>query len=402
MNLVVKIGSGLVVVILVGMLALTFSGRNTRDINFIDILLGRSAIGSFNGENISTRMYSLADQNCRERYQQLVGGGRIPEQLMTRCIASQLREVYILPKVAKDLGLDVSPSSIEKAALERARLNFKKQSSLAAEDRMTLGELYRRELAYAPVDVQVRYQEAQRAFEKLAKGMPYPEAAVRAEELATKITMDVKFVRYTTADLLAELDDDVTITEEQIKKRFDEEQGKLSESQRKPYKDEREFVKNRVKSELKQLELAKVKEKLSKLPAGSSLEDVAKITGVKVHHAEGVTLEGLSAVKVDQGEVAKLNLPAVLADLKGSSAVSGPHQEGDHTVYLMITNVRVPDLTLETAKLEKMSEEKGQRAGMMFLSYIMEEQASHGRFRVRARGSLQDNSQQEIPEIPAP
>ncbi|MBI3394480.1 MAG: hypothetical protein HY042_01455 [Spirochaetia bacterium] len=381
MNWLTKIGSAFVVVILVMMLAITFS-RQPRD-EIMAILAGRSGAGQFDGEEISMRMIAIADSNCRDRLQQFGGpSGKIPEFLVQRCITSQTRELYVLPKIAREMGLAVLPASIEKAALERARANFKRQAGLHAEDRLSLDELYRRELANYPVDLQVRVGEAQRVYEKLGRNFPMSEAALRSEELAKKITLDVRIVRYTTADLNNALESQVSASEEEIRRQYDEEQKKLSDNQKKKFDEEKEFVKNRIKTQKKQVLMADIKTKLSKLGANPSLDEVAKITGVPAKRIPGVSLEGLAAVPLGDKEAAKLNLPGILVDLKGGPGpvTSGPHQDQDQTIYFEATNVRIPDIKVETAKVDKESEDKTQRAALGFLGFIIEREAARGKF----------------------
>ncbi|HMX56540.1 MAG TPA: hypothetical protein PKE49_08450 [Leptospiraceae bacterium] len=377
-DIIKKFGSVLIIVILGVMLALTFSKTPLSTIT--DILSGAGRVGSFDGEEIQPRIYLMAEDNCR---QNMSAFGQIPEYILKNCIANQIRQLYVLPLLAHRLGVAPSEKFMQDELMKGAQEMYEAQKNAAPDDRLTVKEIYHKQLASFPMDIRLRMRAAQQAYEVISSmGEALPTA--RAEAAADSISMNARIIRFTTLDLTEKSGGNIQVTEEEIKAKHEKEQSIFEPAQRKSYESQKEFVKNRVLTEKRQLASAGLKQQLSQLGKDFKLEDIERITGKRASQVN-IKLSQLKGVALPSGETVKLDGPEVLGALGGDGVKKiGPIQDGEATVYVEISGVQsVADAGLET-RAQKIAEEKRNEAGRLYFELLLKKESERGRFKLKS------------------
>jgi len=332
-EIIKKIGAFLIILVLIVMMAITFSSQPISEIT--SIIAGGSRIGGYAGKDISLQNYYIQHENCKNRYRAY---GNVPEQIINRCVADQLQQVYTLYSLGERLGLVASEKALEKELFENVKAMYEQQKPLDKEDQIPMNELYRREISSASLQTRQQLTTAQLTFTTLAD-MPTQEAFVTATDKSKRVVLNFNVIRFSNADLLKKLDSTVKITEKEIRAEYEREQKLLSKEKKSPYNKQKEIVENRLKTARKQALLAKVKEKLSGLKEGTmTLADVTRITGIPARTTGDVKLTELSSARLGADPI-NLAIPGILSNLK--RGVTGPHQADEFTVYAQLTSIRV-------------------------------------------------------------
>ncbi len=392
-----KIGAGLTIVLLAIMMTLMFSGQPIDEIT--SLLAGRGGAAGFDGQSIPLSTYGEIDGRCRDRIRSMLGG-EAPDYFVRQCVTGTMKELYVLPKIGTELGLEVSEDRIQEQMVEMARAQYLAQGeTVHADDRLSMQEIYNRLVAQNSVEMQKRGEMADRVRKSLSEDFPRPVALARSGELTGEIKLRLRLVRYTGGDLLEKVGGNVEIPDDEIRLAFEKEQQNVPEDKRKNYENERKFVKNRLLQDRKQTELSDIKKRLGELKGESGLEEVAKITGVRIQSVGEVALSDLTQVSPGDGS-SKLNLaiPGFLLDLgkKGDVIFSGPHQVGESTVYAEVTGIRVPEKFAQTAARETAREKleaavdrsagrRGEEAGQIgptLFQYMVDQTSERGRFEI--------------------
>jgi len=374
-----KFGAGLIIIILIAMMALVFSNQPVDEVT--RILAGNPGAGKFQNEVIDLQIYSMIQANCKQNFMQQFGVA--PEGMVNSCVNSNLKQLYILPAVARELGLDVSRQYVEEAALKRAQESFRMQRTGkgAEDDVLSVSELYQRELSFYPFELQLKSATIERVQETLGR-----EFAASPEEIALRKNLSnlrfrLRILSYTASDLEEEAKDSIKVTEEDIRRAHAEEQKKLPPDKQKPYDGEKEFVKARVTKDMVSAAVAATKKQLGNLTGGFSLTDVEKITGFTAKTAGAVAATELRAVKAG-GETVNLTNKDILLFLgRGKPGVAGPFQEQEKTIYLELLEIEQKEGAAATAEEIKKAGEENART---FLGFLIEKEAEAGNFAVYA------------------
>ena len=401
-----KIGAGITIVLLALMMTLMFSGQSTDEI--AGVLVGRGGAGGFDGQTIPLATYGEVDARCRDRIRQIMGGGQAPDYFVRNCVNGSLKELYVLPKIAGAVGLDVPASEIQRQVAEQAQAQFAAQGAqVHPDDRLSVKEIYNRLIQQSSIDMQRRGAVADRVRRTLGGSFPLPDSLSFSEDMSRDISIRLRLVRYTAEELLENTDTKIEVSEEEIRLAFEKEQAGVSDEKRKNFETEKKFVKNRLIQERKQVELSKVKESLGKLTKDVGLEDVAGLTGAKIRTPGRVSLSELQRVDVrDGGGPLNLAIPGFMLDLgkKGDVILSGPHQIGSSTVYVEVSDFRVPEKyarsEVESAKekLERAADRSAARdtgadqasqLNAALFQYLVDQTAERGRFEVYVPGQSQ-------------
>lgn len=383
-----RIGAGLIIAILAGMMILTL-GRVPPS-QLLEEMTGR--MGSFDGDEISRSNYQLAEETCKRN---MGGMGEIPPFILNNCVSNQLKQMYILPKVASRLGALVSEESQQEDLLKQSQQIFEQQKNAAPDDRLTTREIYNRQLLNFPMDLRVRMRAAQNAGEIITNvGDSLPEA--KAQALSESITMNLRILRFTNTDLQGKTGN-FDVTEEEIKAKHEKEQSIFEPPQRKSYESQRDFVKNRLITEKKQTAVSGLKQQLSALGADFKIEDLERITGRNAV-AKGAKLQELKNLTLPSGEIVHLDKPEFLLALSGKGTHKvGPIQDGEATIYVEISGITAPPTAdLAAAKAEKLLEEQKNSTGRAFYELIVKTEGQRGNFRIR------QNPRMGNAPIPAP
>jgi hypothetical protein len=371
-----RVGAGLIVGVLIIMMGVTFSSQPMDEI--LSILSGGGKLGHFSGKEISGRVVMLAHNQCQDRYSQF---GQVPDYIINQCVSNEVKSLYVIPSLGQHLGIEISKKELEKTVYKDVVAAYKNQDSAAeSDDRLSLKELYYEEMQRNPMEVRLALDNTRRSYNAF-RAFPVPDSVKQAQSKADSISFVLKAVHYTTVDLLRSLDSKVTITEEEIKKAYAEEQKSKPEAEKRPFESQKELVSNRLASEKKQKDLQVVKEALGKLEKGKyTLDDVFKLTGVSPQEIGQKSFNELKTVSLGSGSPVDMNKAEIYNTIAAAKAsgisVSGPFQDGDKTYYIEISQVTVSDKEIEAID----TTEPEVYHGAYLLQYLIDQEATKGNF----------------------
>lgn len=375
-----KIGAGLLIIILAIMMGIMFS---TQDISEITkILSGEDQVGSFQGKEISSRIYLLARNQCKRRYQAY---GDVPEFLISNCVNDEVQSLYAIPSIGEKLGVKVSERLVKNQIMEAVRYQFEQQQEYAdTDDHLSMKEIYNREIQYNPEDVRERIANTQAVVEVFKK-FPYPEAMSIADLNAHQDRVSLNVIMYNNARLLKILDNKVTVTAEEVRAEYDKRQAEAkTEEDKKPFDKLKKLIAAQLKTENKQKKLSEVKSKLSELGDGPALNKVSEITGVAPEKRDNVELDRLAQMNF-YGEKVNLALPALLVHLGDAhkKSIIGPLQAGENTVYVEILDVKKSSKEPVAEELAQYQTQQEQYMASYLLQQLVKHEVEKGNFTLR-------------------
>lgn len=383
-------GAWIIIVLLAGMMAITFTGES--DLNIEQALSGRNSVGSFDGETIDAQDFLVFQNNCeeqarryRDQFRDLLGPGQSIDSFfrVDDCVQRSLQQAYVVPSIGRRLGLGVSEGSVREAAESEARQMYQTQDAILEEDRLSLSDTYKRVLQSFPLELRQRQRLTELTGQVVSGPMPVPDAAVAARTAADRTTMDLRLVRYNTPQLVARFKQSVTVSEDQVRKVYEEEQAALEEAKRRPFEEERIFVVDRVKTEAAREAVNAAKEELKQLGRKATLEDVSRILQTPIENAGQVTLQGLQGVRAGNTSVS-LFKPDFLMELaeKRSQFTGGPYEDGEYTLFVEVRNLQTG--TAAEAALAEVKTNVAQGLAREFFNYLLKEETQRGQFSLRA------------------
>lgn len=399
-----RIGAAAIIIVLIAMMGLMFSSQPLSEITAL--ISGVGGIGSFGGQEISSGVAAQYYERCREYgRQEEVRAAQLrsalgdvaddPEFLrnfaprfdMQNCMERSLKEVYFWGTVGERLKVGPSTQAIEAEVLEQAEEAYRNQTVLIEEDRRTVQSFYRTIMSYAPMDVRVLEARAQEAAGLLSQPVRVSSALVQAELSARQTGLELRLLRFSNGQILANLKTRIELTEDQIRRTFDEEQRQVPEESRRPYEEERPFVVERIKTELARADLDRLRAEFEDESFVPDLERLADLTGVAPETVPNLTLPDLPNADLGGGRRANLALPGVfrfLADA-GPGATGGPFTDEEYTVFLQVVKVELPPVEAHDAEEQASTrEELGQELTDLLIALIRQEELLRGEFQLTA------------------
>ena len=394
-----RAGAWVIIVLLVIMMAISFTSQ---DLNVTGALASRGGAGSYDGDTIETRDYSYHFNACnqqaqmyRQQFGDLLGPGQSIDSFfnLNDCVRRSLQQAYVIPTIAARMGLGVSMQSVQKQAEQDAIQQARQQEGLLEEDRMSARMIYERSVQNLPLEIRRRQTIVDKTGQILNETFTISDEAARARWLAEETGLQLRLVRYNGPQLLAQLKKTISVTEEQVRAAFAEEQAKKKSEQAqtpdapaKTFEDEQAFVQDRLKTKLAREKLEAAKQEVATLTKGKfTLDQVAQVLGITVENPGVVKLKELSGVPAGGGSRANLNTPEFLKDLgkRRSNFVAGPYQDGEFTVFVAVENIVRPGSDIApAAKIDEIKEQVGRGLTGQFYTYLIQEESLRGQFEV--------------------
>lgn len=378
-----KIAAAAIITLLAGMMLLMFLPGSISDATGI---FKSNRYGSFDGKDIAPDDYRAAYEICAVRLES------IPEKfrktLLQNCINRTLEELFVLPSIGEELGIAVSAQSVERNLYEELsrQLDQINQTARSEDDKLTLRELYLRAIRYRPIAVRLRSSSAIAVHSTLTAQFPYPRDLILIDEAAKKITMDLRYLRYNNALLSRRLEKNVTVDPGAVRRAYEQEQKALKKEERKSFALRKPFLENRIRSESARKALTGLKNRLGQIGEKPDLDRVAGIIGIAPRGERNINLAGLRSIRERSGEppinLALPGLLAVFADA-GEGLTVGPLQDGDHTVYIEIRNIRTGKIALQEKDIHRIQHQLGGELAQQLVRYLIEKHSVRGEFKTR-------------------
>lgn len=383
-NLLTKIGAGLIVILLVIMLAITFSRQPIDEI--ISLISGASKAGSFNNEPILIKDYMFIYNECENQFQRY-GLTEIPPFLLQNCIFENIQSLYVKPVIADDLGLNVSKESIEKQIADYVQQIYQIQKNSKLEDDVIpIEELYQRELSSLPISKRISFIKANMVDQFLLRPIPVSNNDWNILQSIAKdsIELNLELIAFTNQDLLDQIQ--VNVSEEEIQKKYEEDKlsniNKENKTSEYPsYQERYKFIKESLQNEKKRAILSNIKEQLSKINQKPNItlkeiEDLVKIKAVN----KTINLKELDSLVVGNKKINLLQNEFLKSILTNNQNIVGPIQDKENTIYVRLTNIKLKENNKEIQVKKESVEE---RLAFVFYNHILEQYRKRGNFQVK-------------------
>jgi hypothetical protein len=383
-NLLTKIGAGLIVILLVIMLAITFSSQPIDEI--ISLISGSSKAGSYNNEPILIKDYMFIYNECENQFQRY-GLTEIPPFLLQNCIFENIQSLYVKPVIADDLGLNVSKESIEKQIADYVQQIYQIQKNSKLEDDVIpIEELYQRELSSLPISKRIAFIKANMVDQFLLRPIPISNDDWNILQSIAKdsIELNLELIAFTNQDLLDQIQ--VNVSEEEIQKKYEEDKlsniNKENKTSEYPsYQERYKFIKESLQNEKKRAILSNVKEQLSKINQKPNItlkeiEDLVKIKAVN----KTINLKELDSLVVGNKKINLLQNEFLKSILTNNQNIVGPIQDKENTIYVRLTNIKLKENNKEIQVKKESFEE---RLAFVFYNHILEQYRKRGNFQVK-------------------
>lgn len=380
-----KFGAGALIFLITVMMGIMFLPGSIQDFTGT---FASSSVGSYGGRPISQSDYRLVYESCDSRSRQF-GNDKFRNMQVANCVSQSLREFFVLADVADQFGLTVSDRKVQEQVLDRAREQYAAQQLTPrdSDDRLTLDDIYTRQLRYMPLGYRKRNMDAELVANLLTRRFPFPVAQAEADALAADVALDVRFVRYSNAQLLRGIETRVRTEETEVRQAFDAEQAKLTADKRKSYITERANVERRLLGQKRDAELKALKEKLSKLGSQFTLEQVSALTGVAASSVRNLAVANLSEAKTAEGGSVNLSIPELILKIAPGPGPTkiGPLVRDEFTYFIEIANVRAsPRATVADARKSRRDlEGSGSQLAAYLLRDMIDQQAQRAEFKLK-------------------
>jgi len=383
-NLLTKIGAGLIVILLVIMLAITFSRQPIDEI--ISLISGASKAGSYNNEPILIKDYMFIYNECENQFQRY-GLTEVPPFLLQNCIFENIQSLYVKPVIADDLGLNVSKESIEKQIADYVQQIYQIQKNSKLEDDVIpIEELYQRELSSLPISKRIAFIKANMVDQFLLRPIPISNDDWNILQSIAKdsIELNLELIAFTNQDLLDQIQ--VNVSEEEIQKKYEEDKlsniNKENKTSEYPsYQERYKFIKESLQNEKKRAILSNIKEQLSKINQKPNItlkeiEDLVKIKAI----SKTVNLKELDSLVVGNKKINLLQNEFLKSILTNNQNIVGPIQDKENTIYVRLTNIKLKENNKEIQVKKESVEE---RLAFVFYNHILEQYRKRGNFQVK-------------------
>jgi len=365
--------------LLVSMLIVTLLPGDAEK-SFLGALTGESSTkaGEIGGQNVPIDYFNAARRDCYYQYSRYGREMAQNMELINSCAFSTIRELYVMRDVAKSVGYSVSEVSIKRKLSEEARRIHKETSSQAGysiEDSKTPEQIYLNLLRSIPMDYRLDSSVGYSLFDSFVlQNLPVSKTELELEEGSKSAKTTFRLLVYSDSDLMDKLEKQVTISDEEIKKEYDKEEGSLPKP---AFEERKSILASKVKFEKKRNLLEEWKRKaqeVSKTEGG--LEAVSKELGLSIQtssspFSEWTELKTPNGKKLSLG-TQKIFWEAIGQRPFGKKKTIGPLSVGEDQIYL-----EFGDLILDKGTPIKKQEEFRENRSQM-LGYFIEIQQSLG------------------------
>lgn len=322
-------------------------------------------------------------------YRKLAGNGELPPMFtVDACIRRELQQRYTRYSLGEELSLSNIKDILKEDMKVEARLAQKNQEVIHEDERLSVQEIYNRQMQYYPPEVRKLDKVAGYTETLLNQPVAVPESIRTNAAQAQYIHMDVRLIRWDAGQLLEVLEKEVRLTEAEMRARHTEEQAKQKEDQRIPFQKDKPFLEKRMRTEKAREKQAGIKTKLAGLKAGFSLDDVQKITNLPIESIQNVGLAELGGVKIARGLVNLDQGPLLksLSTVGSGKASAGPLQDGRYTVYAEVSNLQIissaKEVAADPATKDAPENELGATLGREWMNHMINSEVERGQLRV--------------------
>lgn len=353
---------GIFLFILVSMLVLTLLPGDAEK-GIIQLITGgnSSSAGTVGSMDIPIGYFQRARSECYYRYKQYLPNMKDNQSIIDSCAYSTVKRLKVAGIIARASGYDISQNYILRELSDEAR-TLHKQSDISAgyskEEIRSVEDIYRdllrRENLPYRKDTTVAYKLMDGFLLSKTKKT---DSQTQIEKEASGVKLTLNYVVFSDDDIFNQLDKEITISEEEVKKEYESESksGKLpKDKDGKPetYEKRKIFLESKLKSEIKRQKLTELKTKLDGLKSKgeTALAEIAKSVGKEIKSVKSISLSEMDNMKnAENKEVSFLsnsNFLKELADIEfGKNKVGGPYKDIDKSIYVEFKAMEITTVT---------------------------------------------------------
>jgi hypothetical protein len=349
---------GTFMAILVGTLIITLI-PNEAEQNFFRLLTGQDSFsaGKIGDENIPMDYFQTARRDCYQRYKDSQPSAANDVSAINSCAYSGVKSLKVNKVIAEAIGYGVSLQRVKEQIYEQA-VQIHKDSSEGAgyadDEKISLEELYRNLLRSVPIHYRQDMLISMGLYkDQFFNRLETSESEKKLKEDAENLKIQLQFIQFSEADLLNKVDSTITITDEELKKVYDDaiasgNAPKNAKGEIPSFEERKPVLYNTLKSEKKQAIVTDLKAKMQALKSQEGtdiLKKIAEISGSKLEQTPKVTLSELSKPGANTFRFASNS--AFLKDLVeipfGKGKVGGPYTEGNTIGYVEFKELVLED-----------------------------------------------------------
>jgi hypothetical protein len=341
---------GIFMTILVGMLIITFI-PNDAEQSLQLMLSGQDShsAGKFGEETIPMDYFQAARKDCYSRYKDSPGGN-VDNSLVISCAYSQIKTLKVSRLIAESVGFGISENRIKEMILEQAKQVHGESyvgAGYSEEDRSSLEDIYINILRSVPMEYRQDGLISYTLFQSFLNAkLSASEAEKNLKRDAGELRVDLSYVYFTDADLLAKVGDSIEIPEAELQKEYDQsvKAGTLpknAQGEVPSFEERKAILYNKLKADKKQGLVAELKTKIQTLKNSDGkevLKEIAVLTGSKIEDIKKVSLTELSKPSADSKFFRFASNAGFLKDFVeipfGKGMVGGPYVDSEKSVYV--------------------------------------------------------------------
>ncbi len=388
-ELIKKIGASFIVLLLVLMLAITFSSQPLDEI--IALISGSSKAGQYNHQPISLKDYSFVYNECESQLRRY-GLTEIPPIFLQNCITQNIITLYVKPVIAEDLGLNVSREFVENQIIESVKEVYQMQKrNTLPEDQISLEELYQRELRAIPLNTRISLIKASLSDSFLLSPINISHEDWNVVQTIAKeeIQLELSLVTFTNQELMNQIP--VKVSEEEVRKQYEKDKEEfLSKEENKnkeypPLNERFKFIEENIKNEKKREELSKIKDQLNqlnkeKMQDFSKIQNIVNLQPTKIQISLKQLQDGIVLNNKKINILHKEFLHAIMNHQ--IDWIIGPIQDKENTIYLKLIGIKRNSINENNKKIKLNQEEMERRLSFVFYEYILDQYQKRGKFQL--------------------
>ena len=343
---IIRFFVGLFLFILVGMLIITLLPGDL-ETGFSSILSGRdeSKAGEIGKISIPMDYFNAARRECYYRYKNYAPSMADDAETINTCAYQLVRNLKISGMMAEAAGFTVSEMDIKLELSDQARQIYRESSSAgySADEVNSPDEIYKQLFRTVPFGYRIDASIAGKLFESFLKSSinkSDSEASLEEESRNARLTLNILTI--SDEALLNRFDNEITISEEEIKKEFEK---TAKDNPDKKLENERNFIYNKLKALRKKEKMAEFKTTLKSEAAKGTLSSIAAISGGKTETINGQSLNSLWALQVGGGKIELGKNNDFLKDITeksfGQGKIGGPYTFSDKTLFVEFSGLDI-------------------------------------------------------------
>ncbi|MDX1957978.1 MAG: hypothetical protein SFU98_05365 [Leptospiraceae bacterium] len=324
--------------------------------NFVDSITGQAydSAGKIGGDSIPIDYFNSARKECYYRYKESYPN--LTDDILTNCAYETAKKLKLSKIMAETIGYSVSEEKIKLGLWEQAQ-EAQKRSSMGAgyseDEKTTAEQIYKNSISSAPMKYRQDLFLAYTLDRFLFTSLPTTENEQKINSESSSLKLSLRYLVVSDLELLSKIGDELPVTEEEMKKEYDEsvKAGNLKNAKGEipSFEDRKPILLNKIRTEKKQTKLSELKNNLQTLKGSDKvniLEEILKVTGGKIQTLESVSMPELSkAVSKENNLPLKfVNNATFLKDMTeipfGKGKVGGPYPESDKTVYVEFVGLK--------------------------------------------------------------